>query len=147
MEKLELLDSSTPFSTPAPATPERDSTCWTTHHLQQLLRSWKGQHLLGNPLPRHLQQFQAPRTAVHVRAAGTKDSQAAWAARFSPSWQQGQKGRRELVQRGETIQKIRGGKREKKGEEFEQHYWAETFGGQQGDGRVFNTKFSKALHA
>jgi hypothetical protein len=36
---------------------------------------------------------------------------------------------------------------EKNREEFQHHISAEIHGGQQGDGRVFNTKFSKALHA
>jgi hypothetical protein len=54
----------------------------------------------GHLLPRHLQQLQAPRTAIHVREAGTKaatrtaapslhlqlDSKPAWAAPFS-TWQ------------------------------------------------------------
>jgi hypothetical protein len=32
-------------------------------------------------------------------------------------------------------------------QEFQHHFSGEIFGGQQGHGRVFNTKFSKALHA
>jgi len=48
-----------------------------------------------------------------AKAAGQQHPLTPFSA--NPSWQQGQKGTRELVQRGETIRKIRAGKREKKG--------------------------------
>jgi hypothetical protein len=65
---------------------------------------------------------------------------------ISPSQAAGQqqlKRPRSRIKRGGRGKK----KKKKEGGEFQQHYWAEIFGGQQGDGRVFNTKFSKALHA
>jgi hypothetical protein len=127
MEKLNLLDSSSMV-----CTIPQSWTAPTTHHLQQLLRSWKRQHLLGNPLPRHLQLPKLLDSSIHSLPfqqiqAGSKDK----------------KGGESKGGDHPEIRKIKGESGEKKNKEGD---WAETFGGQQGHGRVFNTKFSKDLH-
>jgi hypothetical protein len=131
MEKLELLDSST---SPSP----HDSYC----------SSYKG---------------QLPPSSLHHTASSP------WTAKLhgllhSPSWQQGQKGRK-----GESLFKkkkeapIRGEERTERKEgggkllegqrtvgcwrRIPAPFFQLFFGGQQRDGRLFNSKFSKDLHA
>jgi hypothetical protein len=56
------------------------------------------------------------------------------------------KGRRKQRGRPSGNEENKGTNPEKNGREFQHHFSGEIFGGQQGHGRVFNTKFSKDLH-
>jgi hypothetical protein len=149
------------------------SSCSFWQHLQgaePLLDSSMGctcpphqQHLQGSRMGRH----STAGTSTHPRLAapsphgsleaGThaadSSCQSCWTAAsthslFSKSKLAARtKGNQRACSKGGDHSENQGRKEREKGEEFEQHYWAETFGGQQGDGRVFNTKLSKALHA
>jgi hypothetical protein len=136
----------------------RHSTAGTTTHpllaapsphgklsLDSSCSSCKGQQqpILASPHTAAWRQEHMLLTAA-AKAAGQQHPLTPFSA--NPSWQQGQKGGESKGGDHPEIRKIKERIRRRTRGEFQHHFSGEIFGGQQGHGRVFNTKFSKDLH-